>query len=667
MKSQLRLFCFFTGIIFASVTFSVANAEDSYLYKSKCPIGDIPPGYTTAFPGGVVFPDVDKWIPYNPAKPNASEFWADKWQFAQCNCTSYVVNKLAESWGGASLRSLYIDAAWSNASSWKQVAIDAQIGVTDARVDFTWNATDRWVDNTPPYNGAFPGDVAWWNANSHGALGAGHVARVESAQQGADNKGVECVSISEYNWSPRNEYHTRTRCRGDSDYPDAFIHITQDYAYCLENPSDCPRFIAELNSSRQLAINDDSAYGFGGGSESSNPYPVTGGTNSGTRPNLIANNSDIENASKTKVLTLHINEPGFCKMQTKNIGNASAGGFQSKCWMSDGAKIDNNPRDEGKEDTSGLAKGDTHTEHEDFIAPEFPGPYNAVWCTDSANQLTESNEGDNCHVEDPFTVWSNPNVSVSSMSIIGGKTVLLPSETFSVDATITNNGENFGKTMLIAYYTDGILIGTDRIKRENLKGGMSKVENLSVATAPTNGGVHTLQVCADYDGRVPETNEGDNCRSINFEVYVAAPVPPPTPPALPDFTAPSLDFGSSNTIINGAFFSSNVTFTNQGGTASQVIKVGYYLDNALVGTDQVQPGDMPLGAIRTETLENFSVSVSGTHTFKSCIDYLSEIAESNEGDNCISKDIQIIPQATNQTPADAEDEMNAIHIIFNSL
>lgn len=668
MKNPLRFFCIFMGIIVSSVIFSAENSNDSYLYRFKCPSGDVPPGYTKVFPGGNVYDA--RWIPLDPQHPNSSEYWADKWGFAQCNCTSYVVSKLADDWNGRGLRSLYVNAGWSNAANWKSVANAAQIGVTDARLDFVWNATDKWRDGIPPYNGAFPGDVAWWGANSHGAGSAGHVARVESAQQGAYGKGVQCIDISEYN-IVANNYGTRHLCRSDSSFPDGFIHITQDYAYCLENPSDCPRFIAELNSSNQLAINDDSVYGFGGGSESSNAYPVAGGTNSGTLPNLIANNSDVENASKTKVLTLHINEPGFCKMQTKNVGNKDAGAFQSQCWISDGAKIDKYPRDQGKEDTTGLAKGATHTEHEDFVAPEFPGPYNIVWCADSAGaspgQVKESNEGDNCHVEDPFTVWSNPNVLVSNVTIVGGKTVLLPGESFSVDTTIVNNGENFEKTMLIAYYVDGVLIGTDRIQRENLKGGMSKVENLGVAVAPTTGGSHALQVCADYDGRIPETNESDNCKSSAFEVYIAAPVPPPTPPALPNFTASSLNFGSSNTMVNGVAFSSNVIFTNQGGTANQVIKVGYYLDNVLVGTDQVQPATMPLGATRTETLENFSVSVSGKHVFKSCIDYLSEITESDEGDNCISKDIQIIPQATNQTPSDEEDEMDAIHAIFSNL
>ena len=265
------------------------------------------------------------------------------------------------------------------------------------------------------------------------------------------------------------------------------------------------------------------------GPETSGPIPITGGTNSGSLPNLIPNNSDIEDASRQKVTTLHINEPGHCRMQSKNIGTAAAGFFESRCYISDGSKIDNNPRDEGKEDTQGLGIGDTHTEHEDFIAPEYPGIYNAVWCVDSGKNVTESNEGDNCHAEDVFTVWSNPDLIVSSVVLGGGKTSLTPNEVFSINTVITNAGENFGKTILIGYYLSNVLIGTDQIKRENLKGGVSKTETLSGAIAPSTAGSYALKVCADFDNRVQETNENNNCLSVSVSVIGSTPPPNPAP------------------------------------------------------------------------------------------------------------------------------------------
>lgn len=336
-----------------------------------------------------------------------------------------------------------------------------------------------------------------------------------------DPKGWAKALISSGRWMYWKINPNNSACSAGS------IHMINDSVaqMCIQaTPSDCP-------DTPTFVLPADSA--FGGGSESVGPIPITGGTNAGGLPNLIPNNSDIENASRQKVTTLHINEPGNCRMQTKNTGSQSAGFFQSRCYISDGSKIDDNPRDEGKEDTQGLGTGDTHTEHEDFTAPEYPGTYNAVWCTDSGQQVTESNEGDNCHVEDVFTVWSNPNVVTTSISLGGGRTTFLPGESFSADAVIANIGENFGKTILIGYYLDGVLVGTDRIKRENLKGGVSKVETLSQAFAPNTDGGHTFTVCADYGNRVQETNEADNCTSIVFGVTDPNPPIPPVQPALP--------------------------------------------------------------------------------------------------------------------------------------
>lgn len=417
----------------------------------------------------------------------------------------------------------------------------------------------NWTSNIS-LSEVLPGDVAIFaNVGNFG-----HVAFVDAVNRDGDGRPIS-VNLSEWNYGSTfqdescgvtNKFGittTRTsisvssisrfwRPNGSgSGSNSSCASLNSRYSICwmpdsgslCQNGKDWVLYDFDTSSVIRVSDNEYCPLGAGGGSESSGSPPVTGGTNSGTLPNLIPNNSDIENASKVKVTTLHIKEPGFCRMQTKNIGNKDAGAFQRRCFISDGYKIDSNPRDEGKEDTQSLAKGATHTEHEDFIAPEFPGTYNAVWCTDSANQVIESNEGDNCHAEDVFTVWSNPNVLVTNVSIVGGKTILLPGESYSVDATILNAGENFGRTILVGYYLDGVLIGTDHIKRENLKGGVSKVENLSLAIAPSVAGMHTLQTCADFDNRIAETNENDNCKSMVFEVQNTAPPPLPPPPPQP--------------------------------------------------------------------------------------------------------------------------------------
>lgn len=56
----------------------------------------------------------------------------------------------------------------------------------------------------------------------------------------------------------------------------------------------------------------------------------------------------------------------------------------------------------------------------------------------------------------------------------------------------------------------------------------------SSVVAPTVAGVYALKACADYDDRVQETNENDNCLSISVDV-----VNPSTPDPAPKRAHPA--------------------------------------------------------------------------------------------------------------------------------
>lgn len=251
-------------------------------------------------------------------------------------------------------------------------------------------------------------------------------------------------------------------------------------------------------------------------SESSGGDPVTGTNASGTRPDLTIIELSLEDAAHNLIPNLHINTSARCRMRIKNQGNANAGAFRTSCYISDGLKTDSSPSDVGKEDTQGLDVGATHTEHEDFTL-EYPGWYNMMACADSAHAVAESNESNQCKREIAFYVWSNTNLTLTSIATTTGQTVFNPGEAFSVNVTAANTGENFGKSIYIGWYMTGgsygtgeVFLTTDRVLRENLKGGMTKVENLAQAFAPSIPGMYTLIARIDYDNRVAETNESDN-------------------------------------------------------------------------------------------------------------------------------------------------------------
>lgn len=251
-------------------------------------------------------------------------------------------------------------------------------------------------------------------------------------------------------------------------------------------------------------------------SETSAGDPITGGGSSGSRPDLRIKSLRVLNASKQEVATLHIGQPAYCGMKIENVGNADAGFFQTRCYLSEGLKTDSSPEDLGKEDTQSLDQGNEKDEFEDFNAPQYPGWYNLMACADSAQQVTESNESNQCKKEVAFEVVSSPNLTMVSITFTNNVNVFNPGGAFHVQGVAKNLGENFGRTTRIGWFLTGgvygtneIFLGYDDIRRENMRSGETKSENLD-AYAPQIPGWYQLVARIDYNNRIVETNESDN-------------------------------------------------------------------------------------------------------------------------------------------------------------
>ena len=134
---------------------------------------------------------MENGYPYSVA---AGLFYADKWNFYQCECTSYCAYRLNET-NGVAFHNYYGGVHWGDASNWGSAA--RSIGIT--------------VDGNPS-----AGSIAWWSS--------GHVAWV-SAVNGSS------VTIEEYNFGyvvidgkyyGNHKYNTRTI---NSSNPSGYIHI----------------------------------------------------------------------------------------------------------------------------------------------------------------------------------------------------------------------------------------------------------------------------------------------------------------------------------------------------------------------------------------------------------------------------------------------------------
>ena len=154
--SRAKVICL--GTLCLAVGIANSLATDTYNYRGVCPT------------------------------PNGGKRILDKWYEWECECTSYVADKLNER--GVPFHARYKNVLWKGAGTWINAATLAGV---------PYNKTPRI------------GDVAWW---SHG-----HVAYVGAVDSYGD------VTISEYNWGVRWDYHTRTINRGANAYPDYFIHF----------------------------------------------------------------------------------------------------------------------------------------------------------------------------------------------------------------------------------------------------------------------------------------------------------------------------------------------------------------------------------------------------------------------------------------------------------
>lgn len=147
-------------VLLMAVSFVVTasgNPADSYLYRDYCPEGESVTyeKQTVTFPGGAVD---GGWFNYlmTDAKKSWKDksYFVDKWNLAQCNCTSYVASKLNTDWGNTNpqFSRSYYGRTWGNASTWFNAAYASQIGITGARDRFTFTG----IDSTAPSGAILP-------------------------------------------------------------------------------------------------------------------------------------------------------------------------------------------------------------------------------------------------------------------------------------------------------------------------------------------------------------------------------------------------------------------------------------------------------------------------------------------------------------------------------
>lgn len=298
----------------------------------------------------------------------------------------------------------------------------------------------------------------------------------------------------------------------------------------------------------------DGGYGVGGagpGTETSTTDPEA----QGVLPDFITRKTWLTTPWGTEAYVYGMNESIDTHAQSENIGDGNCtGDITGHFYLSKGYKEDSHSGDDAWQRVdsttthcSNLNPGNTHTEMKNTVIGEWisePGIYNIVYCIDhpqddhnNGGDYPEKHESNNCSTEAVFEVTSNAyenaqdiNLTISSLQILTANPV--PSNgQMRLGMSIRNIGTETPISGIRSNYLicDGAGNNCAQVADDGTEAGElipnrdQWEETLSSFTAPSASGKYIAKACADYQGAVAETNEGDNCRDLTFHVYASGP------------------------------------------------------------------------------------------------------------------------------------------------
>lgn len=174
-------------------------------------------------------------------------------------------------------------------------------------------------------------------------------------------------------------------------------------------------------------------------------------------------------------------------------------------------------------DTS-LERGESNNEEVAFTIPDRPGSricFRARW--DTAEEIRETSENNQSR-DECYTIRTPvqpPNFKILTLGIPEMANGIVKKDTrVHPWCTVINTGGPSPTGMRIAYYINWDKYRTDDgIDKEQLCAGCQQTERVNnddIRLGDT--GTRTYRCCADYQGAVVESDEGDNCAIITFVV-----------------------------------------------------------------------------------------------------------------------------------------------------
>ena len=320
----------------------------------------------------------------------------------------------------------------------------------------------------------------------------------------------------------------------------------------------------------------------------------------------------------------------------QNDGNGESAATTLRYYRSTDATITTSDTEVGTDAVAGLAASGSDRQSVELAAPSAPGTYHYGACVDAV--ADESDTANNCSTSMQVTVREpdHPDLTVVSPSVSDNS--LAPGVSFTLSATVQNDGNGESATTTLRYYrsTDATItksdteVGTDAVAGLAASGSDRQSVELAAPSAP---GTYHYGACVD--AVVGESDTANNC-STSMQVTVRE-------PDHPDLTVVSPSV-SDNSLAPGVSFTLSATVQNDGNGESAATTLRYYrstdatitTSDTEVGTDAVA-GLAASGSDR-QSVELAAPSAPGTYHYGACVDAVA--GESDTANNC-STSVQV--------------------------
>ena len=350
------------------------------------------------------------------------------------------------------------------------------------------------------------------------------------------------------------------------------------------------------------------------------PIPTT------TAPDLAVNTPTVSESSPTSGASFTLNAT------VRNQGNGSSRFTTLRYYQSGDSTIATGDTEVGTDSVSRLDASESGDESARLTAPDAPGTYYYGACVEPVSG--ESNTQNNCSSAVTVTVGAAPTPDLVVDRPRVSESTLEAGASFTLDATVRNQGSGTSDSTTLRYYQSGdstittgdTEVGTDSVSR--LDASESGDESARL-TAPDAPGTYYYGACVEPVSG--ESNTQNNCSSAVTVTVGAA----PTPDLVVD--RPRV---SESTLEAGASFTLDATVRNQGSGTSDSTTLRYYQS----GDSTITTGDTEVG---TDSVSRLDASESGdesarltapdapgTYYYGACVEPVS--GESNTQNNCSS-------------------------------